>query len=286
MLGQPIVAGHRGTGVNADGNAFPENTIPSFEQAELEGATSIELDVLQAADGRLVVLHDDTVDRTTDGLGCAGDMGVAELKGLDAAVGTPLESTGVEIPTLAESLAAISVAVNVEIKVNDGGGCPATDRAAVADAVVMAIAADSKDREVIVSSFDLEVLELVKQRDSDQWAGLISLLPDDAAVASEAGLDALHLFSLLIHDAEAAAAVQDLTLALAVWTENDPERIEVLANAGVDMIITDEPDMVARVLDELDVPATGGCSLRGSGSPSPSWLLAFVLVLIRRRRSA
>ncbi|MBT8492105.1 MAG: hypothetical protein KJO07_03510, partial [Deltaproteobacteria bacterium] len=69
-LAAPDIVGHRGTGVDTDDNPYPENSLSSFARARDEGADVIELDVHQAGDGALIVIHDDTVDRTTDGSGC------------------------------------------------------------------------------------------------------------------------------------------------------------------------------------------------------------------------
>ncbi|HMR09838.1 MAG TPA: glycerophosphodiester phosphodiesterase family protein, partial [Polyangiaceae bacterium] len=114
-----VNSGHRGTGTNSSLNPFPENTIESIKQAFAEGAEMSELDVVHSKDGVLVVIHDDTVNRTTNGTGCVGDLTVAELQGLDAAVGTSLAGTGVKIPTLTELLAAVDGGLNIEIKLQD-----------------------------------------------------------------------------------------------------------------------------------------------------------------------
>ncbi len=98
--------GHRG----ASGYE-PENTLRSFRRAVALGADMIELDVHLTKDGRVVVIHDDTVDRTTDGKGKVGRMTFAEIKKLDA-------GQGERIPTLEEALGAVvgKAAVDIEIK--------------------------------------------------------------------------------------------------------------------------------------------------------------------------
>ncbi|MBI4955885.1 MAG: glycerophosphodiester phosphodiesterase [Myxococcales bacterium] len=193
-----VVMGHRGTGTNGPANPWPENTLPSFEQGVAEGADWIELDVQHSADGALVVLHDETVDRTTDGTGCAGALGQAALAALDAAAGTPLAGTGVTIPTLDEVLAAVDVGVNIEIKIESGGSCPASDRTLLAADVVAAIHADAKSRPLLVSSFDADVLTLVKALDASVPVGLLGVDPADLTVATSRGFDALHPFYLAV----------------------------------------------------------------------------------------
>ncbi len=241
----PVInCGHRGTGSNDADNPFPENTLPSFEQAELEGADMVELDVQRSADGALVVMHDDTVDRTTDGTGCVQDLTLTELQGLDAAVGTSLEGTGVTVPTLQEVLDAVTVDVNVEIKINDTAACPASDRAALASDLAATLGADTGDRRVVVSSFDLDVLLELQALDPGRSVGYLSLLPSDASVAADEGLDALNVLGGLLNEQD-VALIRDAGLDVNVWTVNDPADMERLFGYGVNMIITDEPDQLA-----------------------------------------
>jgi glycerophosphoryl diester phosphodiesterase len=101
------VIGHRGSA-----GTVPENTLESFDQAVLDGAEGLEMDVHLSADGEVVILHDPTVDRTTDGSGPVASMTVAQLKALDAGYrftrdggGTfPFRGQGLKIPTLEELL--------------------------------------------------------------------------------------------------------------------------------------------------------------------------------------
>ena len=115
-----MAMGHRG----AAGEA-PENTIPSFERAIAAGAAILESDLHVTADGAIVLLHDDRVDRTTDGTGRALERTLAELRDLDAGFryspdggrSFPYRATGVRIPTLEEAFASLPGArFNLEIK--------------------------------------------------------------------------------------------------------------------------------------------------------------------------
>lgn len=241
-----VNAGHRGTGVNAPDNPFPENTLESFAQAEVEGAQMIELDVTHSADGALVVIHDAGVERTTGATGCVGDLTVAELKMLDAAAGTSLEGTGVTIPTLDEVLAATDLDVNIEIKVHTGD-CSTTDRARVAADVAAAIAADASGRRFVVSSFDADALTAVQDVDPTIYLGLLTLVPTDAALAEERGFSALNVLSVNVRDRADADAIRAHGLDVVVWTENGASAIDNHMTTGVDMIITDEPDVVETV---------------------------------------
>ena len=112
--------GHRGTGMTRPGHALPENSISSFVAAMAAGADGIELDVEITQDGQLIVMHDDTVNRTTDCMGCVSEMTFDEIRAcrlLDGA-GLPTEE---QPPTLEEVYAEIPspALINVELKVFD-----------------------------------------------------------------------------------------------------------------------------------------------------------------------
>ena len=112
-LGRPLIMGHRG----AMGHA-PENTMASFRKAVELGVEAIELDVHLSSDGKLVVIHDETLDRTTDGQGPVVAKTLTELKALDAGSWYKPEFAGERIPTLEEVLdwARDRVPVVIEVK--------------------------------------------------------------------------------------------------------------------------------------------------------------------------
>src|SRR3972149_8380299 len=93
----PILFAHRGASAHA-----PENTLPAFELALDQGADGVELDAKLSADGQVVVIHDRTVDRTTDGHGRVSDLSLAVLRSLDAGGSYSDQYRGVKIPTLEE----------------------------------------------------------------------------------------------------------------------------------------------------------------------------------------
>ncbi len=308
----PTNCGHRGTGKSSADAPFPENTIPSVEQAVAEGAEQVEIDVTHSGDGVLVAIHDDTVDRTTNGTGCVGEMTVAELQALDAGVGTAMEGQGVVIPTLAEVLAAVQVPLNVEIKTDGPGTCPALDKTQMAADLLSEVAAAGAGDRVVASSFDEEVLVELKALDPTFYVGLLTSSPSNAQLAADLGFDALNLRANAVDEAM-VTTVRELGLELNVWTENDPARMEELVALEVDSIITDEPDLYAavQVASCPDPSASGGggaggdpgaggggngasnedeggCALSSPSRPIPPWSLgaAFLAValLARRRR--
>jgi glycerophosphoryl diester phosphodiesterase len=98
-FGRVHVCGHRGYSVR-----YPENTLPAFEAAKTFGATTVEADIVLSADGEPVVLHDASVDRTTDRQGFAAELSLARIRALDAGARSDARFAGTKIPTLAELL--------------------------------------------------------------------------------------------------------------------------------------------------------------------------------------
>lgn len=240
-----IVCGHRGLGPTRVGGRFPENTIESIQAAIEAGATMVEFDVQLSADDVPVLMHDDTLDRTTTGRGCVSASKLAELRLLDAGVGTPLAGQGVRVATLGELLRAAPIALNVEIKVADAG-CRRHDAARVADVVLGALGEDPLrgKRDVLISSFDLELLRVVRGRDAAVPLGWLIERMDDrtswVARALDAGCQALHPHHTFI-DAALAQECKAAGLVLNTWTVNQRARAEQLAAWGVSVIITDDP---------------------------------------------
>jgi glycerophosphoryl diester phosphodiesterase len=288
-----VKCGHRGTGLSLQGTTAPENTVAAFEAAAAEGADMVELDVQHSADGVLVVIHDDTVDRTTDGTGCVGLLSLAELQALDAGVGTAAEGSGVSIPTLDQALGSVAIDVNVEIKINEDPACPASDRPQLAADVVAALQTIDGGRRALVSSDDADVLGEVEALAPGVETGLVTLSPDDLATVEQRGFDALHLATLAVNQ-DIVRATHDKGLLLHVWTENAPSRMETFIGYGVDMIISDEPDLLVQAVDAVcdaqppcggEAADDGGCAV----APPPAsngWAGAVLLALLgalRRR---
>ena len=97
--GRVHVCGHRGYSLR-----YPENTLPALQAAKAWGATTVEIDVVLTADGEPIVLHDLTLDRTTDGHGFAADLDLDHIRGLDAGPGLHPRFAGTRVPTLGETL--------------------------------------------------------------------------------------------------------------------------------------------------------------------------------------
>lgn len=243
--------GHRGTGVTREGVPFPENSIPSFEAAIAEGANGVELDAEITMDGRVVVMHDDTVDRTTDCSGCVSEMTFAEVRAcrlLDAD-GAP---TILRPPTLREVYNVLGDSlINVELKVfgpdcrTETTGADALVEAALAEV----IAIGGQDR-TLFSSFDETAVELLKTAQPGFYSALISNTPDNALVerALELQQDAIHpLFSV---SEETVQLALDEGLQVNVWGVNNEDFMQQQIDKGSTAIITDEPGLLADLLAE------------------------------------
>jgi glycerophosphoryl diester phosphodiesterase len=240
--GRVWVVGHRG----AMGHR-PENTLASFEHALELGADWIELDVHLTRDGALAVIHDESVERTTDGHGLVQDYSLAELKRLDAGSWFNASYAAERIPTLEEVLTfarARGTVVDIEIK-----NAPIY-YAGIEEAVVKALDSQNMAEQVIVISFDHRAVKRVKSLDARIATGVLYAgRPVDAGVnlARQAEADALlpHWAYVTPDDVRAAHAAG---LAVAPWATSDRAVLTRLVAAGVDAIGTNHPDILRDVL--------------------------------------
>jgi glycerophosphoryl diester phosphodiesterase len=228
------VIGHRG----AAGLA-PENTMPSFELAVAHAVDAIELDVHLSRDGVPVVIHDYTVDRTTNGHGLVSQLTVRELKELDASSKSQSSFSGAQIPTLDEVLrwAKGKTRVVVELK--------GTENLALVNETLGLIRENDLLKDVQIISFDHSALQRVRALEPKMRTGALYFAKpaDPIVLATSIGADALcpH-WSFVSGDLMVAA--REAGLAVCVWTVNDVEEISAAVAAGVDALTTDFPDRV------------------------------------------
>jgi len=241
----------------------PENTLRAFEEAIACGADRIELDVQLTRDGVPVVLHDDLLDRTTNGKGLLRDLDRDALRGLDAGSWFGPGFLGEGIPTLDEvlDLCRGRIAVNVEIKAEDARAAPARPgrgpegTPGVEARVVDAITRRDVLGSVVVSSFDGRALERVRGLDSrieierlhdgaDGHPGPAVLERAKAlgAAGLNVSLEELRARPDLPHEAHA------LGLRVKVYTIDEPADMERAMALGVDGIFTNRPDRLLRIL--------------------------------------
>lgn len=225
---------HRG----ASGRA-PENTHAAFAAALALGAQAIELDVQLSVDGELVVIHDETLERTTDGAGPVGDRTAAELAALDAGSWFAPEYRGERIPRLADVIAQVRdrVILNVEIK-------SARDLGVVEPKLAALVAAERAAEWVVFSSFHAEAVR--GMRAYAPWARLGVLCDEDPrtrglALAGEVGAE-LVIPGRRWVDARVVEEAHVRGYDVWVWTVNEPGEIRRLISLGVDAIFSDYPE--------------------------------------------
>ena len=241
--GETLVFGHRGAMAQA-----PMNTLAAFELAFAQGADGIELDIQLSRDGHLVVIHDYTVDATTDGQGSVADMTLEELKQLDAGSWYADRFAGQRIPTLGEVFAAFgdSLLVNVEIKpISDQSG-------AVETAVANHIRRFQMQSRTIVSSFDPQSLRRFHEVCPEVMTGFLymtGLVDDIDALIAELSHEARHPWHEQI-DENYMNWARAQGYYINVWTVNDVERALQLQTLGVNAIITDEPGRIISALKQ------------------------------------
>lgn len=228
---------HRG----ASGRA-PENTHAAFAAALALGAEGIELDCQLSADGELVVIHDETLERTTDGRGPVGDRTWAELARLDAGAWFDPSYEEERIPRLADVLAQVRdrVLLNVEIK-------SARDVGTIESKLVELVARENAASWVLFSSFHPAAVRNV--RAAAPWARLGVLCDDDPrrgglALALELGAEALIPGRRWV-DAGIVEEAHVRGLDVWVWTVNEPGEMRRLMALGVDAIFSDWPERFA-----------------------------------------
>jgi glycerophosphoryl diester phosphodiesterase len=238
--GRALVFGHRGARAYA-----PMNTLPAYQLALEQGAHGIELDVHRSLDGHPVIVHDFTVDATTNGSGTVTQMTLAQLKALDAGSWFDPKFAGAQIPTLDEVFEAVGkeLYVNVEIK------SVSAETDGVEQVVAECIRRHAMIERVIVSSFNPVTLIRFRALLPDVPLGFLIVKPGDTSALYDAGLtyEAYHPHYEAI-DPALIVTHKRLDHCINTWTVNDPARAAELVALGVDGIITDNPDLVVNAL--------------------------------------
>jgi glycerophosphoryl diester phosphodiesterase len=245
--GWPVNVGHRGASVR-----LPENTLESFRAAVEAGAGGLELDVRLTRDGHPVVMHDERVDRTTDGFGAVSGMTLAEVRRLDAGgSGRPDE----RVPTLREVLAEFPGArVNIDIK---------DERLPGVEGVVLGVLreAGAAGRVLVVSAHH-GVVSRFRRLDRGRtdtgasrleiavFYGLSLLRLERLARPAYAALQVpVNYGPLRIVTPRFIRAAHSLGVRVDVWTINEPGQMRELLDLGVDSVMTDEPETLTKVLE-------------------------------------
>ena len=237
------VIGHRGAAARA-----PENTLEGFRAAAALGCRWVELDVMLTADGVPVVIHDETLERTTDGRGAVAAHNWADLAGLDAGCRFGPEFAGARLPTLEAALRLLlelELAMNLEIKPAAGHDI-ATARAAVR--TVSRCWPEDGPR-VLISSFSRLALATAAAAAPAYPRGLLArTLPDDWRRAlSNLGCTTLHLDHTWLRPGD-LAMLTELRVPTLFYTVNDGPRARELIDEGAASVFTDAADTILEAL--------------------------------------
>lgn len=236
----PKLIGHRGARATA-----PENTLAGIRQARREGVDWIEFDAKLTGDGQVVLIHDETVDRTTDGRGAVREMTLAQIQRLDAGSKLGPQWRGEQIPTLKEALqlmVELGMGFNIEIK-----PCPGREAETARAALdVLDSHWPARSPQPIVSSFAALSLAAARDHAPARARGyLIERLPPDwKHEAERLKCAAVHADTRSL-TRDQAASVKAAGYPLIVWTVNDAVRGRELLSWGVDSLITDTPATLA-----------------------------------------
>jgi glycerophosphoryl diester phosphodiesterase len=233
---------HRGASAKA-----PENTLVACRLAHDMGADGVELDVQLTADGHVVVIHDETLDRTTTGRGPVGTRTLRELKALDASNGRE-GYEGEPIPTLDEVLALVGptgMTLNIELK-NSVEPYPGLEQA-----VLRIVEAAGMAERVIYSSFNhISATQLARSSQPSRVGLLFSdVLAEPWDYAQRLDMAALHPHWKYVQFVpETIERCHALGMAINVWTVDSPEMVRRLADLGADAVITNRPEEARTVL--------------------------------------
>lgn len=234
------IIGHRGASADA-----PENTLAAINLAWRQGADAVEIDIRRTRDGRAVVIHDETTQRTTGvDLNVAGST-LAQLRELDAGGWRGPQWQGERIPTLAEALATVPAGKRLYVELKSGPAIlPEIERVVRASGKAAA--------QVVFIGFDLATMAELKRRNPAHrvhWivsprrlsGGRLPGVDELVRQTRAANLDGLFLRHTFAIDAGFLRKTRAAGLRAYAWTVNDPATAKRFAAAGIDGIVTDRP---------------------------------------------
>ena len=246
-LPRPTIFAHRGASAHA-----PENTLAAFELALAQGAEGIELDAKLSADGHVVVIHDATVDRTTDGHGRVKDMSLADLRSLGAGLFFAEKYRGEKVPTLEEVFEALGKRIFINVELTNYN----TPGDHLVESVCMLVKKFELQKRVLFSSFFASNLSKARGLLPEVPRGLLAFNGLLGAWARSFGFafgryQALHP-NLKDVTPQQVQRVHRLERRVHVWTVNAAEDMRRLFDWGVDAIFTDDPQLAVQVRGESE----------------------------------
>lgn len=236
MTGPFQVVAHRG-----NSSVAPQNTLAAFEAAWRAGADSIELDVQLTADGEVVVIHDDTLDATTDATGRVDALPLAGVRAVDAGSWFAPAYAGQRVPTFTELLDFLVTHPGIDLLLEIKGDWGPDDVRKVTEPVLRAGLADR----VIGQSFWPSTVAALQKVAPDLRRGLLIGELSDGLLATCADLGVMTCNPaghLLVERPGLVDELHAAGLQVMVWTLNEPAQWTLALVAGVDAVITDRPD--------------------------------------------
>jgi glycerophosphoryl diester phosphodiesterase len=249
MVKQPLTIAHRGASADA-----PENTMAAFLLAEKQGADMIELDVHFSKDGQVVVMHDSSLNRTTNGKGKIIDCNYSDLKKLDAGIKFSNKFKGEKIPLLEDVIKKIQLPLLIEVK-RSGRKSRGIEKK-----IIKIISEHHAEHRCFIQSFETSVLKNFKALDSNLplyklVTGNIPILPLHIDSKLQAGKitrykwEAINPNHLFVTES-LVKKIHAKDKKIFTWTVNKKEDMKKLIDFGVDGIITNYPAVLKSILDK------------------------------------
>jgi len=240
---RPILFAHRGDLAHA-----PENTLPSFQQAIAKGADGVELDAKLTADGHVIVIHDTTVDRTTDGKGKIPSFTLEAIRKLDAGKWFNEKFAGTKVPMLEEVFELIGRDKMINIELTNY----ATPRDGLVAKVCELIKRHNNQEQILFSSFFSANLKAAEQILPQVPRGLLAMPGFVGLWSRSFGFTFGEYQALHPHISSASREqvqrAHRLNRRVHVWTANTTEEVSRLKEWGVDGMFTDDPQTAVRAL--------------------------------------
>ncbi|WP_129339376.1 glycerophosphodiester phosphodiesterase [Cellulomonas endophytica] len=246
---RPKVVAHRG-----NSSVAPQNTLAALEAAWRAGADAVEIDVQLTRDGGVVVLHDDSVDATTNGTGRLADLDAAHVRALDAGSWFSRAYVGQRVPVWEEVIDFLLTRPGIDLLLELKGPWTVDEAARVTAPLLAAGLADR----VVAQSFWPETVGALAEAAPQLRLGLLVVdAPDDLVDRCLAlGVVACNPFGLLlVQDPGLVDRLHAAGLEVMTWTLDEPEQWELAVARGVDAVITDRPDRMAGWLAVQPAPA-------------------------------
>ena len=241
---RPLIWAHRG----ASGHA-PENTMPAFKLAAEMNADGIELDIQMTKDGEIVILHDETIDRTSSSKGWLKDYTLQELKKMDFSYGN-LAYEGTSIPTMREVFELIrptDLTINIELKTG------IVFYPGIEEKITAMTREYGMEDRVIYSSFNHYSVLRIKELVPEAKTGFLYMDGpiDMPGYAARYGVGALHPALYNLQFPHFMEDCREKGLDVNVWTVNNDNYLRMCAQAGVHAVITNYPEKARRVFAEM-----------------------------------